>query len=216
MRALLSDLELFRVTSMELSGQRYLTAAEAVSLAAVPDGASVWDDPASWEARLRSHELVRDARIRRRLPGTLVVVLEEREPVALVPTPTLEPVDETGRLLPIDPAVHRLDVPLIRVADVSDGSHQRVVSTLAREAARLRQVAPIFSENASELALDDRAALQVLWGEPAVVFRIRPGAPEARLNEGIRALAHARAQAGSVEPTSVDLRFADQVVVALR
>ena len=80
---------------------------------AIPPHASVWDDTSEWEKRLETHPLVMNAKIHRRFPGTLLLEIEECEPVALFPSPTLVPVDGTGRILPIDPTLHRLDLPLI-------------------------------------------------------------------------------------------------------
>jgi len=51
--------------------------------------------------RLRAHPLIRAVEVSRRLPGTLVVEVEERVPVGLVPTPTLQPVDRDGHRLPL-------------------------------------------------------------------------------------------------------------------
>lgn len=118
---LLAGLPFFQVDVVEVEGARYLEVADAVQAMAVPSEASVWDDPAPWEEGLRRHPLVRDVRVRRRLPSTLVAEVVEREPVALIATPMLEPVDREGRFLPIDPVVHRLDLPLLEVPDAPMG-----------------------------------------------------------------------------------------------
>ena len=47
-------------------------------------------------------------RVERRLPNRLRVEIEERRPVALAATPTLEPVDGEGVRLPIDPTLYVL------------------------------------------------------------------------------------------------------------
>src|SRR5688572_25085867 len=120
--------ELFRVREVQLSGGRYLTLAEAAEWTAVSPDAHLWDDAAGWVARLAEHPLVRVAEVRRRLPGTLVLVVEEREPVALAVAGTLEPVDAEGRLLPLDPSALSLDLPLIKapVAAATDARSEEV------------------------------------------------------------------------------------------
>jgi cell division septal protein FtsQ len=57
-------------------------------------------------------------RIERRPPGTLVVIVKENLPVALIQTPTgLQPFDSLGRQLPIDPSRTNLDLPIVASTD---------------------------------------------------------------------------------------------------
>lgn len=203
--------EVFRVAELELEGERYLTLQEAAAAADVPKEASVWDDPVEWEARLSAHPLVRSARVRRRIPGTLVFVVEEREPVGLVPTPTLEAVDAEGRILPIDPSEHGLDLPLLQVPPKSkDADKTRAV--LAAEADRLVRVDPEFAGRLSELARDERGDLVARWGDPVVTFRFTPSVDARKLREGMLVFFDAAAESGE-PPATVDLRFDEQVVV---
>jgi cell division protein FtsQ len=201
----------FRVSELELKGARYLTLEEATASAAVPPGASVWDDPSEWEARLESHPLVREARVRRRIPGTLVFDVQEREPVGLVPTPTLEVVDAEGRILPIDPSEHALDLPLLRV---SSGAREtdKLRAELAAEVERLARVSPEFAGMVSELSTDERGDLLARWGEPAVTFRFTPAVTARKLREGVLVLLEITRETGEA-PETVDLRFEEQVVV---
>ena len=206
----LAHLEVFRVTSFELEGETHLTLEEGRAAAAVPADASVWDDPAEWEASLARHPLVRSARVRKRLPRGLVFVVEEREPVALAPLPTLTPVDAQGRVLPIDPAAYRMDLPLLGV----ERSDERPrLGTLAAEVARLGRVDPAFLARVSELAEDGEGDLVAHLADPAATFRFSPAVSPWRLREGLTVLADASARAGRSVEWTVDLRFADQVVL---
>jgi hypothetical protein len=51
------------------------------------------------------------------------------------------------------------------------------------------------------------------WADPEVDFLLPYGLPQARLREGLIALADAIARAPGEMPIEIDLRFADQVVV---
>lgn len=210
----LSRLELFRVERVELEGARYLTLAEALERMALDPEASIWDDPGPWEMALASHPLVDRARVRRRLPRTLVLHVREHTPVAFLPTPTLEPVDRSGMPLPVDPAVHSLDLPLLDPGD--DGARGAAprarVRRLAGEAARLAEVAPGFLARVSELELDSRGDVWARGSDLPVTFRFRSGAGARRLRQALRVVEDAlgRRGLGAVE---VDLRFADQMVV---
>jgi cell division protein FtsQ len=203
----------FRVRSLRVQGVRFLAADEVERAAAVPAGANLWDDVGPVAARLRAHPLVRDVRIARRLPGTLVVRVEERQPVGLLPTPTLEPVDFEGRRLPLDPALHRLDLPVIRAARPGRGSAApAAIAAAAREAARLAQVDPVFWEGISVLTEQGARDLTIEWGDPAVRLRFRAPLAQARLREAKAVLADIAGR-GDPTPLLLDLRFADQVVV---
>jgi cell division septal protein FtsQ len=183
---------------------------------ALEPGANVWDDTEPWEAKLRAHPLVRDAKIHRRFPGTLLLEVVEREPVALVANPTLEPVDDAGRILPIDPAQHPLDLPVIASAVRGEASltpAQRRI--LANEIARLQAEDPEFLAHLSHLSLDSRGHLIACAGDPSVDFHFRPGLPIQRINQGLRVLGDAQERYAENRVEELDLRYGDQVVVRL-
>ena len=110
----------FRARKVEIEGVRYIAPDQIVSRMKVDTAASIWDDADIWEQRIGSHPQVRDVRITRRLPGTLVVHITEVPPVALVPTAAgLAPYDAAGRPLPIDPTMVDLDLPVVAARDVA-------------------------------------------------------------------------------------------------
>jgi hypothetical protein len=211
----LAGSELFRVREVELVGAQYLSEEEATEWVDVPADAHLWDDAAAWKERLAKHPLVRVAEIRRRVPGTLQLVVEEREPVALAASPKLEPVDEEGRVLPLDPSTYGFDLPLLRARAASgkDGKPTGPLPTLAAQTARLARIDPEFLALTSELSLDERGDLVARWGEPSVTFRFGSDVSARRLKEGLLVLADAVLRSGGAMPETVDLRFADQVVV---
>ena len=101
----LSQAQIFRVVDVSVEGAQHLTRDEVLAAAAIPARASIWDDMEPLAVRLRSHPLIREVRIRRRLPGRLVLEVWEREPVALLlPSPTLMPVDRGSSLAPHQPS----------------------------------------------------------------------------------------------------------------
>jgi POTRA domain, FtsQ-type len=213
----LAGMEAFRVDGFQLEGARFLSLDEAVRVAAVEPGASVWDDRAPWEARLAAHPLVHGVRVRRRLPSTLVFVVDEEEPVALVPTPTLEPVDHEGRYLPLDPARHGLDLPVVRPGDDRSADGKRpaevTVRPLARAVERMREH-PLFFGQVSEVSEERDGSIRVRWGGgPEIDFRFGRTVELRRIEQGLLVLSHALSRDAARAPRSVDLRFADQVVV---
>lgn len=112
-RALLRKLSFFSVRRIELVGSRYLTATEVARALQVPPGASVFDATAPFARRAAALPGVLEARVARRLPGTLRVVIREAEPVALTDqVGRLVLLDASGRLLPFDPTRAAADLPL--------------------------------------------------------------------------------------------------------
>jgi cell division septal protein FtsQ len=117
-RAGARSMAFFRVRSVEIRGARYIQPNEIVARLQIDTLASLWDDLEPFRERVRRHPQVADVRFERRMPGTLVVIVEENLPVALIQTPAgLLPFDSLGRQLPIDPSRSNLDLPIVASAD---------------------------------------------------------------------------------------------------
>jgi cell division protein FtsQ len=115
---LLRRLDFFRVRRVEIDGTRYVSPDEIVSRLRIDTTASLFDDVGPLEKRVRQHPSVRDVRIERKLPGTLLVRITENLPVAFVQAASgLVAVDATGRSLPVDPATADVDLPVLAVRD---------------------------------------------------------------------------------------------------
>ena len=215
-RESLDGMELFRVTDVRVGGLRYLDRNEVLERLELTPETSIWGDVDAWRAALETHPLVKSVRVSRRIPGRLDIAVVERTPVALVPTPTVEPVDAEGARLPLDPARNRLDLPLVSVSGASAAGSRLLperVRTLVREVARLGDADTTFLRMASEIGWHDSTSLVVRWTQPAVDFFLPMGTSAARLREGLLVLDDALAKRPDRPPAAIDLRYADQVVV---
>jgi cell division protein FtsQ len=115
---LLRRLDFFRVRRVEIDGARYVSPDEIVSRLRIDTTQSLFDNVGPLEERVRLHPSVRDVRIERKLPGTLVVRITENPPVAFVQSASgLVAVDASGRSLPVDPATADVDLPVLAVRD---------------------------------------------------------------------------------------------------
>lgn len=210
----LARIPVFQAREYEFRGLRFLSDSSALETADFAPDASLWDDPTEWERRLEAHPLVDEARVSRRFPHTLVVEVKEREPVGLVPTPTLEPVDRDGRYLPVDPARVPLDYPILRpttVDQVPESAPPAVrIRELADAAERLRADAE-FHREISEIARGAHGEIVVRRGQPEVEFLLPPVVDVAMLRLALQALDEARVRGGGRTPFRVDLRFADKI-----
>jgi len=214
--ATIAGMEFFRVADIKVNNLRYLDRATVLELAAIESDASVWDDPGRWIERLQHNPLVARATIRRALPNTLVVRIDESTPVALISTPTLGPIDGMGRVLPLDPALHRLDLPLLSASlDPADSNFlsSRELQTLLDELSLLGQIVPDLAARISSVGFAPDGAVEVHMFSPDVTLLYRFPATAERLGWGLQALQDARRRRPASVPRVIDLRFGDQVVV---
>jgi len=208
--------EAFRVENVEVRGVRFLSEEAVRDLLDLTAETSVWGDKSIWTDRLLAHPLIKRAEVTRRPPDGLLLTVTERTPIALAPTPTLEPIDAEGVRLGLDPAQFRLDLPVIetrRVPPVGSRLVPEDVRRLAAEVEHLMTSDTSFLQLVSSVSWDGRGALVARWTDPPVAFLLPPLAAPARLREGLVALADAVAKSPASTPTAIDLRFADQVVV---
>ncbi|HEY3279443.1 MAG TPA: hypothetical protein VGJ83_02940 [Gemmatimonadales bacterium] len=126
-RPTLRRLAFFRVRQVELVGVRNLDPGAVLAALRLGRAASVFDDTRLLADRVRGLDGVADARVQARPPAVLKVIVQEVEPVALVPAAGgMVAVDALGRTLPFDPARTGLDLPLTPAVDSG------VVQVLAR------------------------------------------------------------------------------------
>jgi hypothetical protein len=209
-------METFRVAEVQVRGTRFLTGDEVIAQLGITAQTSVWTDANVWIERLLAHPLIDTVEITRRVPHGLSVHVVERNPIALAPTPTLEPVDAQGHRLPLDPSAHRLDLPVIvtdRTPPAGSTVFPEEVRKLAAELDHLRNADPDFLQMVSSVRWGEQGTLIVRWTEPPVEFLLPPRASPARLREGLGALSSAISRTPGRTPRAVDLRFAEQVVV---
>lgn len=115
---LLQQLEFFRLRRVEIAGLQYLAPAKVIAALEMDSRASVFDDLAAARRRVSALPGIQSAELKRRLPGTLEIVLEEAVPVALAPRgPGMALLDSSGKVLPFDPAATAPDLPVAATAD---------------------------------------------------------------------------------------------------
>jgi len=204
-RPVLSNLDFFRVRRVEVLGARYASPDEIVSRLRVDSSASVWDDVGPLEERVRVHPSVRDVRIERKLPGTLVIRVTENPPVALIQVSGgLVAVDAAGRTLPVDPTAVDVDLPVLRSRD-----------TLAlRLLGEVQEALPLVFARIGDVRRTPAGDLAIRLNEPAArVVLASADLTVQRLSEIIpveQDLARRNATA-----TELDLRYRDQVIARL-
>lgn len=200
---LIADLSFFSVRAVDVRGLRYLEADVVVARLRVDTLQSVWQDLSILRRRLLGHPQIRDVSISRRLPGTIVVTVIENLPVALLSDARgLQPYAGGGRALPIDPALARLELPVIFIAD------PRLLAALDR----LRRQQPALFARISEASRDSAGDLVLGLDE----FRVR--APLGLSAGGLTDIFPVEfdlARRG-LPIAELDLRYRDQVIARLQ
>jgi cell division protein FtsQ len=197
-------LAFFRVRRVEIVGTRYTSPSELLDRLRVDTTRSVWDPLEPLAARVRSHAQVESVTVTRRLPGTIVVRVKERHPVALVEAPGgLRAVDERGRRLPLDPSRTPVDAPVVTAAP-RDTIVYHLLGEMQREAPALyARLSSIRTVGADEIVLQI-ADLSVRAMTNVTLARLGDIDPVQRdlMRRQLRA-------------AEIDLRYRDQVIARL-
>lgn len=206
---------LFDADRVEVVGTRLLAPHEVVAASGIRIGASVWTDPAAWEAALRRHPVVAEAVVERRMPATLRIRITEKRPAAFVAAGTLRPATAEGEILPVDPARVTVDLPIVGSApDTARRVRNPATLRLLAEAGRLAEADPMLMARVSELRMEG-GALRLVLAHPRVEVLLPAGAAEPRLTQLRAALDDVGRRMPAEGRARVDARFADQVVVRL-
>jgi len=200
---LMRRMDYFRVRRVEIVGARYVAPSDILAKLHVDTTASVWDPTSALVARVASHPEIQHVAVHRKLPGTLVIEVTERVPVALVPVSgVLRAYDDRGVALPIDPARVDVDAPVLMERDV----------VLLRLLSRIKRTMPAFYARVSSVRRTSRyEVILELEKEPVRVMQdvsIERLAEIAPVEEDL-----ARKQLRVAE---IDLRFKDQVIARLQ
>jgi cell division protein FtsQ len=200
---LMRRMDYFRVRRVEIVGARYVAPSDILTKLHVDTTASVWDPTAALVARVASHPEIQHVVVHRKLPGTLVIEVTERVPIALISAAGgMRAYDERGVALPIDPARVDVDAPVLAERDAA----------LIRLLARMKRAMPAFYARVSEVRRVGRDDVLLVLDKESV--RVTPDVSMERLAEVAPVEEDlARKQLRVAE---IDLRFRDQVIARLQ
>lgn len=197
---LLAQIDFFLVRQVELIGVRHLSPDVVLAALELPSRQNLFDDLTPVEQRARTVTGVVEARVERRLPATLRVVVTERVPVAFTAGPAgLVPLDATARPLPYDPARSGLALPLVERAD----------SVLVAAVALLRTVDRELYQEIDDVRYDHRNGITFWLGDQRLSFSGLPTSAEMEAVSAVRR--HLSATGRTFE--ELDARFAGWVIV---
>jgi cell division protein FtsQ len=200
--ALMRRMAFFRVRRVEILGAHYVAPSDILAKLHVDTLASVWDPTGPIVARLATEPGIRNVEVHRKLPGTLVVKVTERVPVALVSSPTgLLAYDAQGGALPADPVRVAVDAPILDEAD----------TTLLHLLGAMRDSMPALYDRVSSARRAGKARDEVLFELARLPVRTMLDVSLTRLTE-IEPVEADLTRRG-VRASELDLRYRDQVIV---
>jgi len=210
------QIEWLEVRRVEVTGTRFLAPHEVLESSGIALGHHLLDDRGPLQRALLAHPAIASAEIIRKPPHTLRVRIDEKRPIAFIEDGTLRAVDGTGAILPFDPALVPMDLPIIR-GSLADTVRAPALLRAIAETERLTALDPALMREISEIRLSngsDRViVLTHALGEVVVPF----GVPHERIVQIRSVFADVeqrfpRDSTGAV-PARLDLRFEDQIVV---
>ncbi len=200
---LMRRMAFFRVRRVEIIGARYVAARDILARLHVDTLASVWDPTAPLANRVASQTGILRADVQRKLPGTLVIEIVERIPVALVPASTgFRVYDERGVALPIDPARVTVDAPVLVERDTA----------LLRLLGTIRAARPTLYARVSEVRR---------VGKNELILQLKTLPVRAMMNVTLDRLSdidpvEADLSRKQLRVAELDLRYRDQVIARLQ
>ncbi|MEO6879187.1 MAG: FtsQ-type POTRA domain-containing protein [Gemmatimonadaceae bacterium] len=200
---LLRRMAFFHVRRVEILGSRYLAPSDILDRLHVDTTVSVWDPTAPLVARVQGDPEIERVTIHRKLPGTLVVEITERTPVALVPANGgFRVYDARGIPLPIDPARVTIDAPILMQRDTA----------LFRLLGAMRDRMPAMYARVA--TIQRMADGELLFQFPLQPVRTLPDVTLERLAEVEPVEADLLRK--QLRVAEIDLRYRDQVIARLQ
>jgi cell division septal protein FtsQ len=149
--------DMFDLESIEFGGASRLSDQSARALISVEKGVNIFTlDLDAIEDDMERDPRIRKVNICRRLPSTLAVAIEEREPVMLIGGERLLALDEEGVVMPIEGA-GLLDIPVLTgvhpPVEPGSGAHHLGIQKGLEIRKAVAQEAPVLWDAISEINL---------------------------------------------------------------
>ena len=222
----------FNLDTIVVAGNSAVGKEEIVTVSGLERGRNIWSaDLGETERRLMLYRRFEHVELTRKLPGTVVIRVEELQPIALVQLDRLYGVSERAELIPLSPGNGLPDLPVITVdaagyrRATDDGeSRDRRFETL-RDAMLsdpevnralylmrvLRAMSPGMYEELSEIHVSSPNDPIAYMVEGGLAIRFGTGHYPRKIEMLKRTVE--RLEADAIRTRLIDLRFKDQVIV---
>ena len=215
---LIASLTSYRVRSIHVTGEKRLSARELIEISGIVEGTPLFQvDLKSVAEKLEAHPWVRTAIPLRRFPDTIELQIEEREPVAWINSSSIWMISADGILLPSETWTQTWDLPLLRVPWMlsrapGDRLSEYRANALLAQISSAQKYAPRIWNELSEFFWKD-GEIWAIFQKGNIELRLGTGTDEIGWKSLDKLLAQLQAQHKIANVESIDLRFADRIVV---
>jgi cell division protein FtsQ len=209
--------EALTVTRITVQGNQRMSRGEVLGLLDGLSGASIVTmDLESWRQKLLTSPWVADASLRRMFPGTLAIVLEERQPIGVGRIKgRLFLIDGTGAVVDeFGPNYSDLDLPIIDGLTEGEGQNESINEARAALAGRLMSELaqrPTLAGQVSQIDVSDVRGAVVMLKDDTALLRVGDERFSERLQSYLDLRPALRERMPDVD--YVDLRFDPRVYV---
>lgn len=208
------------VRGVRIEGVQIVPAGDIYHRAAVPMDKRLYDvNLGEVRERVRRDPFVKDVAVHRDPPDRILIQVEERVPIAVVAAGKMFYVDADGMLMPVIRSENTFDLPVITgAADVQACEvGKQLVHPAIREALSLvlaaQQLDDALYRRISEIHIEPSGSLCMYTADTGVPVLVGRGDITTKLEKFEAFWKSVVSMRGAQALTSVDLRFADQVVV---
>ncbi|HZM97175.1 MAG TPA: FtsQ-type POTRA domain-containing protein [Vicinamibacterales bacterium] len=209
--------EALTVTRITVQGNQRMSRGEVLGLLEGLSGASIVTiDLESWRQKLLTSPWVADASLRRMFPGTLAIVIEERQPIGIGRIKgRLFLIDGTGAVVDeFGPNYSDLDLPIVDGLTEGEGQNESVNEARAALAGRLMSELaqrPTLAGQVSQIDVSDVRGAVVMLKDDTALLRVGDERFAERLQSYLDLRPALRERMPDID--YVDLRFDPRVYV---
>jgi cell division protein FtsQ len=207
----------FTVEVVRVEGTRFLDPAELLASAQPEQLNAEAVGPEDFEIlgeRIALHPLIERVAVRRSLPASVIIEVEERVPVAFLSSSPVRGIDRTGRVLKgIEPGRYG-SLPFVTGLPENPEARSEALRRTADVLARMQEEAPRLHDRTSEAQALKNGEIVLVLTRDAVRVRLE----ESRLAELLPLVGALIEEGRRLHPDliEIDLRFADTVIYRKR
>jgi cell division protein FtsQ len=210
----------FRVLHVRTEGNGIVADSDIVRMASVPRNSRLFDlDLSMVRGRVEQNPFMKSVAVERDLPDGLTITVEERKPVAALVAERILYLDAEGYVLPPVRTGNIADLPVItgEAGGTDSAPGRRVRSRRLREALEILTTAQRVGDDLyhmiSEVHCSPDSTFVLFTTESGVPVAFGRGDVAAKLVKFDGFWKQVALQRGAAQLKTVDIRFADQVVV---
>lgn len=208
--------ELFSLKNIKMEGNRFVKRHELLSLVKIEPSVSLLEyDTRKIAAQVEQHPLIRQALVSRSLPSSLVIKVQEKEPIAILNNSKLLALDEKGQPMPMSRTEMFFDYPIISNIKLpekdSEKNHElnQVIDflnfTKLKHFALYSEISEVsYSNNTGIYFYLNEGITPVIWGN---------GNLQKKSANLLKVLTLLKSENKLQKVKYFDLRFKDQVIV---